>query len=78
MDEPVRILVTRGDEGWTVSCSHCDRSWSWELMSEATRSARAHVGSLPEGRVSQILVQRNGGAPEPDWTLGEDAFPPES
>lgn len=77
MGEQVRILVAREHERWTVTCAHCGRSWAWDLRSEATKSARAHVGSLPEGRVAQILVQREGGAPEPDWTHGRDAFPPE-
>ena len=77
MSDPLRILVLRANERWQVTCAHCDRTWDWDLMSEATRSARAHVGSLPEGKVSQILVQKNGGPPEADWTCGEDPFPPE-
>ncbi len=77
MTDAKRIVVARDGERWKVSCAHCDRVWTWDLMSEATRSARAHVGSLPEGRVAQILVQKNGGPAEPDWTYGEDAFPPE-
>lgn len=78
MSDADRILVARANGRWTVHCAHCDRSWAWDLMSEATRSARAHVGTLPEGRIAQVLVQKDGGAAEPDWTHGDDAFPPES
>jgi hypothetical protein len=77
MSQPARILVARENDRWTVQCAHCDRAWAWELPSEATRSARAHVAALPEGKVSQILVQKDGGPPTPDWICGEDAFPPE-
>ena len=77
MSRPVRILVAKENDRWTVHCAHCDRTWAWDLMSEATRSARAHVAALPQGKVSVILVRRNGEAPEPDWTHGVDSFPPE-
>jgi hypothetical protein len=77
MGQSFRILVAKSNERWQVNCAHCDRTWEWELMSEATRSARAHVAALAEGKVREILVQKPEGALEADWVFGEDPFPPE-
>ncbi len=77
MSQPVRIVVARENERWQVYCGHCDRTWAWDLMSEATRSARAHVGSLPEGKIWEVTVEKDGGESVPDWICGLDAFPPE-
>lgn len=77
MSRRVSILVARESDRWTVYCAHCDRTWAWDLLSEATRSARAHVAALPEGKIREILVRRDSKATEPDWTLGVDSFPPE-
>lgn len=76
MSTPIRILVAGENGRWQVQCAHCGRAWAWELASEATRSARAHVASLPEGKVAQIVVQTAAGALQADWTHGVDAFPP--
>lgn len=78
MGTPIRILVAKENEHWQVKCAHCGRAWAWELLSEATRSARAHVGSLPEGKVHQIVVLNAAGDLEADWTSGVDLFPPEA
>jgi hypothetical protein len=73
---PIRILVVRENDRWQVKCAHCGRAWAWDLESEALRSARAHVASLPEGKVLQIVVQTDAGELEANWTLGRDPFPP--
>ena len=77
MSTPIRILVARENERWQISCAHCGRSWAWDLKSKATRSARAHVASLAEGKVEQIVVQTDAGTLEADWTRGVDPFPPD-
>ncbi len=78
MSTPIRILVAKENERWQVRCAHCGRTWAWDLPSEAIRSARAHVGSLREGKVHQIVVLNDSGDLEATWTRGVDSFPPEA
>jgi len=77
MSTPIRILVARENERSQVKCAHCGRAWAWDLPSEAIRSARAHVASLPEGKIHQIVVLNAAGDLEANWTRGVDSFPPE-
>ena len=70
-----KIYVLSNGSYWKVQCEHCSIS-SLETQSEAIVRARAHVAGLPEGTLSQILIQRDNGQFREEWTYGKDPFPP--
>lgn len=70
----VIYVLSHGLE-WKVNCDHC-ASRVMKTQGEAIKLARAHIASLPEGSLAQILVQGDGGRFRAEWTYGEDPFPP--
>ena len=67
-------VVTFGNQ-WKVRCEHCNEG-VYSTQSEAIGVARRHVGGLPEGTLSQILVQGSDSQFRTEWTYGQDPFPP--
>jgi hypothetical protein len=70
----VIYVLSHGNQ-WKVQCDHC-KSAVVDTQSKAIMMARKHVGSLPQGTLSQILVQRDDGRFRTEWTYGQDPFPP--
>lgn len=69
------IYVLSHGSQWKVQCDHC----GFEIVdtqAKAIKVAKEHVGSLPEGTLSQILIQRDDGKFRVEWTYGQDPFPP--
>ncbi len=58
-----------------VKCDHCESEVK-ETQREAILLAKSHVASLPQGTLSQILLQGDGGKFRTEWTYGNDPFPP--
>ena len=69
------IYVLSHGHQWKVKCDHCDSEIK-DTKTEAIRLAKKHVGSLPAGTLSQILIQKNDGSWQTEWTYGADPFPP--
>lgn len=71
------IYVLSHSVKWKVKCDHCDPALSIkDTQAEAIKRAKQHVASLPEGTLSQILIQRDSGQFREEWTYGRDPFPP--
>lgn len=70
----VVYVLSQGTK-WKVKCDHCSSEIK-NTQSEAIRLARSHISSLPEGSLSQILIQRDSGKFRTEWTYGQDPFPP--
>ncbi len=70
------IYVLTHGEKWRVQCDHCNGSSITDTQTSAITIARKHVASLPEGTLSQILVQGRDSKFRTEWTYGEDPFPP--
>ena len=67
-------IVTHGSK-WKIKCDHCEEG-IWDTQAEAIQRARKHVGSLPAGTLSQILIQGGDSKFRAEWTYGKDPFPP--
>lgn len=67
-------VVTHGLK-WKVRCEHCNEQVV-NTQAEAIKLAKSHVGSLPAGTLSQILVQGADSKFRAEWTYGNDPFPP--
>lgn len=67
-------VVTFGSK-WKVKCDHCKEEVK-DTQAEAIKVAREHVGSLPAGTLSQIIVQGRDSKFITEWTYGRDPFPP--
>lgn len=67
-------VVSQGDR-WVVRCEHCN-SETKNTQFEAITLAKSHVTGLPQGTLSQILVQNDDGRFRTEWTYGNDPFPP--
>jgi len=70
------IYVLSHGSQWKVQCHHCNQEDLKATQSEAINVAKRHVASLPEGTLSQILVQGSVGQFRTEWTYGKDPFPP--
>lgn len=70
----VIYVVTQGSQ-WKVKCDHCGEEVR-STQADAIRLAREHVGDLPAGTLSQILVQDKDSKFRTEWTYGRDPFPP--
>ncbi len=70
----VIYVVTSGSK-WKVACEHC-QGWVENTQAEAIKLAKRHVASLPEGSLSQILIQGSDSKFRTEWTYGSDPFPP--
>jgi hypothetical protein len=70
-----KIYVLSYGPQWKVQCNHC-KSMIVSTQSEAIKIARKHVAELPEGTLSQILIQRDDGQYRAEWTYGQDPYPP--
>jgi hypothetical protein len=69
------VYVLSHGSKWKVQCDHCANELK-DTQSEAIRFAKKHVAGLPEGTLSQILIQTEGGQWRTEWTYGKDPFPP--
>lgn len=67
-------VVTFGTK-WKVKCDHCKEA-VFDTQAAAISKARSHVGALPRGTLSQILVQGRDSKFRTEWTYGSDPFPP--
>jgi hypothetical protein len=67
-------VVTHGTK-WKVKCDHCNEKIV-DTQAEAIKIARTHVGKLPAGTLSQILIQGRDSLYRTEWTYGKDPFPP--
>lgn len=70
------IYVLSDGTKWKVLCKHCNKYWLFEKQADAIARARDHVGVLPQGTLSQILVQGQDGKFRTEWTYNKDPFPP--
>lgn len=70
-----RIYVLSHGNQWKVQCEHC-KDGIFNTQAEAIGVAKRHVALYPAGTLSQILIQRDGGAWRAEWTYGKDPFPP--
>jgi hypothetical protein len=75
MAKVCRIFILPKGARWITSCDHCEALREFDALDPAITSARSHVSALPEGSLSQVVLQMDGGAFHPIWTLGLDAFP---
>lgn len=74
-----KIYVLSHATKWKVKCEHCTQGSDeavTDTQAEAIMIARKHVGSLPQGTLSQILIQAQGGLWRAEWTYGKDPYPP--
>ena len=69
------IYILSSGVKWKVQCDHCN-SDILDTQIEGIKVAKKHIANLPEGTLSQILIQGNGGKFRTEWTYGEDPFPP--
>ncbi|MBF0207983.1 MAG: DUF2188 domain-containing protein [Oligoflexia bacterium] len=69
------VYVLSHGSAWKVQCEHC-QSEIRNTQSEAIKLAKSHVGGLPQGTLSQILIQGSDGKFRAEWTYGSDPFPP--
>lgn len=69
------IYVLSHGTKWGVKCEHC-KDGVYDTQAGAIKIARKHVAGLPQGTLSQILVQRDNGQFRAEWTYGQDPFPP--
>jgi hypothetical protein len=67
-------VVTFGTK-WKVICEHCKEGIQ-QTQEGAIKVAKKHVGNLPPGTLSQILVQGRDSKFRTEWTYGKDPFPP--
>ncbi len=67
-------VVSHGNQ-WKFKCEHC-REEIVQTQAEAIKIAKEHVKSLPEGTLSQILIQDDRGELRTEWTYGQDPYPP--
>lgn len=67
-------VVTYGNK-WKVKCDHCKEEVA-DTQAEAIKIAKKHVSSLPEGTLSQIVLQGKDSQFRTEWTYGKDPFPP--
>ena len=74
MARQVIYVVTDGAK-WKVKCDHCSGEIK-DTQADAIKAAKKHVGGLPKGTLSQILVQGRDREWVTEWTYGEDPFPP--
>lgn len=70
------IYVLSHGTQWEVQCDDCKQEVIFNTQAEAITRARSHVAELPEGTLSQIRVQGQGGQFRTEWTYGKDPFPP--
>ncbi len=70
----VIYVLSHGNQ-WKVQCDHC-KSELTNTQADAISIAKRHVAGLPEGALSQILIQADGGKFRAEWTYGADPFPP--
>lgn len=61
---------------WKIQCKHCGMNALSLHKDDAQHDARRHVANLPKGTLSQIIVQRQDGKFQAEWTYGKDPFPP--
>ncbi len=69
------IYVVTAGSAWKVRCEHCN-SGLHTTQAGAIAAARKHVGLLPRGTLSQIIVQGRDSQFRTEWTYGKDPFPP--
>jgi hypothetical protein len=69
------VYVLSDGTKWRVKCDHCADELK-DTQSQAIATAKQHVASLPQGTLSQILIQGQGGQWRTEWTYGQDPFPP--
>jgi hypothetical protein len=69
------IYVLSHSAKWKFKCDHCGEDIN-ETQTDPIKAAKKHVGSLPQGTLSQILIQGQGGQWQAEWTYGKDPFPP--
>jgi hypothetical protein len=69
------IYVVTSGTGWKVRCEHC-KEGLYTTQAAAISAARKHVGALPQGTLSQILIQGANSQFRTEWTYGKDPFPP--
>jgi hypothetical protein len=69
------IYVLSHGNKWKVQCEHCGDEIK-DTQSEAIKFAKRHVAGLPQGTLSQILIQGEAGKWRTEWTYGSDPFPP--
>lgn len=70
-----KIYVVSYGIYWKVRCDHCE-SKVINTQYEAIKIAKNHVSDLPEGILSQIIIQKSDGTFREEWTYGKDPFPP--
>ncbi len=70
-----KVYVLSHGNQWKVQCEHCNEGF-YSTQAEAIKAAKQHVGGLPAGTLSQILIQGVGGQFRTEWTYGNDPFPP--
>lgn len=70
------LYVSPFKGNWKV---HWEKDTSGTLFTrkeDAVKAARKLVADLPAGQVSQIIVQREDGTFQTEWTYGQDPYPP--
>lgn len=60
-----------------VKCEHRQEQVT-STQAEAIRIAKKRVADLPEGTLSQILIQGARGQFRTEWTYNKDPFPPKA
>jgi hypothetical protein len=48
----------------------------FEIKTEAIKEARRMVRTAKEGEITQIIVQKENGQIQTEWTYGTDPYPP--
>ena len=76
MDIKKIIFIFPETNEWKMKCEHCTGTVSYNTQSEAINIAKQHVGSYPEGTISQILIEGPGKQIIIEWTCGVDLYPP--
>jgi hypothetical protein len=69
------IYVLSHGNQWKMQCDHCEPKIT-DTQAEAITLAKHHVAELPEGTLSQIIIQGDNGEFRAEWTYGKDPFPP--
>ena len=75
----LKIYVVPHGYQWKVTCEHCAPGQHEAYAStqhEAMAIAWRHVGELPAGTLSQILISGQDGRYRAEWTYGNDPYPP--